>query len=386
MRGIVVAEICSMVMLGIVMLGVTTKEFVKDVRTKWFVATLVVFICMLFIDMASYMLNEGLLARIVNSLSYTAGSVVLIPFNYYVHAVINRTKPLSRWIVHALTIVVVAHCVYLFCQGMSGQLFSLDPSDYGSGEYSVVSELLIFACMSFSPLLVAIKGRHMGSRALGAVFMYLAMPLCTEIVGVMQDTAETYTLVAAAFSMLYMFVMLQENITQEILTEQKLAIMLARCDALTGIGNRYVGADAISERIQARRPFVMMVMDVDKFKSINDTYGHPVGDLVLKSVANVLKETFSDGGVPVRMGGDEFMVIIDGKSDTAGLSDIIQQLFTRVGAIKVEGMSPDHHVSLSVGVATYDGRSSYTFDDLYHVSDQRLYESKKHAGNYCTGV
>ena len=386
MRGIVIAEICSVVMLVIVMLGVTTKEFVKDVRTKWFVAILFVFICMLFIDMASYLLNEGLLARIINSLAYTAGSIVLIPYNYYIFSVISRRNPISQGYVHALTVIIVAHCAYLFWLGMSGQLFSLAPSDYGAGEYPVVSQILIFAFMCFSPLVFIFRGRHMGTRAMVAVLMYVAMPLSMEIVGVMQNTAETYTLVAAAFSVLYMFVMLQENITEEIFTEQKLAIMLARYDALTGIGNRYVGADAISERIQARRPFVMMVMDVDKFKHINDTYGHPVGDLVLKSVANVLKETFSDGGVPVRMGGDEFMVIIDGKSDTAGLSDIIQQLFTRVGAIKVEGMSPDHHVSLSVGVATYDGRSSYTFDDLYHVSDQRLYESKKHAGNYCTGV
>lgn len=118
---------------------------------------------------------------------------------------------------------------------------------------------------------------------------------------------------------------------------------------------------------------------MDKFKSINDTYGHPVGDLVLKAVAKALQSSFPKN-VCVRLGGDEFMVIIDGKHDNAAIDRMMQSLFHKIRDIRVLGMDTKHEVSISAGIASYEGEENCGFNELYRMSDQRLYQSKSTQG------
>lgn len=152
----------------------------------------------------------------------------------------------------------------------------------------------------------------------------------------------------------------------------------AEHDALTGLLNR--GAfDALEQTLsQERRPVGLLIVDVDKFKQVNDGYGHETGDKVLKKVAGLLAENFQSIGKPARIGGDEFAVILTDAGQ--GEED---KILAKIHAINETLTHPAEGfpvVSLSVGGAfSEDGFS----DSLYKRADLALYEVKEHGRCGC---
>ena len=152
----------------------------------------------------------------------------------------------------------------------------------------------------------------------------------------------------------------------------------AEHDALTGLLNR--GAfDALKQSLGREHcPVGLLIVDVDKFKQVNDGFGHEMGDKILQKVANLLTENFQSIGKPARIGGDEFAVVLTGagqEKESAILEKIqtINQTLTHPG-----GKFPV--VSLSVGGAfSEDGFS----DSLYKRADLALYEVKEHGRCGC---
>lgn len=152
----------------------------------------------------------------------------------------------------------------------------------------------------------------------------------------------------------------------------------AEHDALTGLLNR--GAfDALEQTLsQESRPVGLLIVDVDKFKQVNDGYGHEAGDKVLKKVAGLLAENFQSIGKPARIGGDEFAVILTDAGQ--GEED---KILAKIHAINETLTHPAEGfpvVSLSVGGAfSEDGFS----DSLYKRADLALYEVKEHGRCGC---
>lgn len=152
----------------------------------------------------------------------------------------------------------------------------------------------------------------------------------------------------------------------------------AEHDALTGLLNR--GAfDALQQTLsQESRPVGLLIVDVDKFKQVNDGYGHEMGDKVLKKVAGLLEENFQSIGRPARIGGDEFAVILtdvgrEEESSILAKIHAINDLLTHpAGDFPV--------VSLSVGGAFSEGGFS---DSLYKRADSALYGVKEHGRCGC---
>ena len=104
---------------------------------------------------------------------------------------------------------------------------------------------------------------------------------------------------------------LQEDITEKRRAEQKIT-WLARHDTLTEIANRFHFREELEHALRDLQPhdgFAVHWIDLDKFKDVNDTYGHPVGDQLLKSVARRLRETVRGPDLIGRLGGDEFAVL-----------------------------------------------------------------------------
>ncbi|MBL8918627.1 MAG: GGDEF domain-containing protein [Myxococcaceae bacterium] len=149
---------------------------------------------------------------------------------------------------------------------------------------------------------------------------------------------------------------------------------LAYRDPLTGLHNRRAFEQRLSEELsRARRAkgcFSLLVVDLDDFKLINDTRGHQVGDLVLRSVASALVETFREHDVVCRTGGDEFMVILP-DATRANLGSALARLERRL-AVADCGFP----VVASIGAASYavDGR---TCEELITHADRQMYELKR---------
>ncbi len=141
-------------------------------------------------------------------------------------------------------------------------------------------------------------------------------------------------------------------------------------DVLTGLYNRsayeVLFADADQQHV------ALLILDVDKFKHINDNYGHNIGDEVLKRVADVLRQSFRSTDIICRMGGDEFVVIM-----TRMNSSLRQMVLNKIEQVNVMLQNPEDGlppVSLSVGVAFSDRRNPE--GDLFKDADTALYRVK----------
>ncbi|HEY8313243.1 MAG TPA: diguanylate cyclase [Candidatus Baltobacteraceae bacterium] len=158
---------------------------------------------------------------------------------------------------------------------------------------------------------------------------------------------------------------------------------LAFFDSLTGVPNRVLFNDRMRQTMAAAkrygRGFAAMYLDLDKFKEINDTYGHPVGDLVLKAVAERLLSSLRESDTVARFGGDEFVIlqpVVNGAADAADLARKI--VTTMQKPVTLEGV--DHVVHVSIGIALYphDGTTS---EDLMDNADRALYRAKNTGRN-----
>jgi diguanylate cyclase (GGDEF)-like protein len=142
-------------------------------------------------------------------------------------------------------------------------------------------------------------------------------------------------------------------------------------DPLTGLGNRR-RHDLLLDRIDDGRlsaPLVLLVVDVDHFKAVNDAYSHSVGDRALREVARILKAHCRPGDVPVRYAGDEFTVFLRG--DLATGREVAERIRAEVSRSDV---IPGAHLTVSVGMAALtDGMTGET---LFHHADERLYAAK----------
>ena len=154
---------------------------------------------------------------------------------------------------------------------------------------------------------------------------------------------------------------------------------LALTDELTGLYNRR-GFMALAERQlklgrRSGRGLLLFVMDVDRLKDINDSFGHYAGDCVLKRTAGVLEETFRDSDVVARLGGDEFAVLA---IEAAGHSEasIRARFFERLKSVSAEQSRCE--ISVSLGLARFDPCSHASIEELMMKADKAMYEQKRH--------
>lgn len=151
---------------------------------------------------------------------------------------------------------------------------------------------------------------------------------------------------------------------------------LAHTDPLTGLANRRALDERIAKLVRQDgdgQPFRLALLDLDGFKPVNDRYGHAIGDKLLCSVAERLRETIGEDGLVVRQGGDEFAVLVPPGSPLGTVAIADRLLFALVRPHLIEDLPIT--VGASVGVARWpdDGASP---DDMFEHADQALYRAK----------
>lgn len=152
-------------------------------------------------------------------------------------------------------------------------------------------------------------------------------------------------------------------------------LRVSETDALTGIRNRGSGESSIERLLAGGVKGMFCLLDVDKFKSVNDTFGHAVGDKVLIALADCLKRTFRNSDIIMRLGGDEYAVYAVGIDSEALGRECILRFLSQVDAIDIAEMK-DRRVSVSLGAVLCAGNDSIPFDELYQKADSAMYICK----------
>ena len=146
-------------------------------------------------------------------------------------------------------------------------------------------------------------------------------------------------------------------------------------DALTGLANRRVLIDAIDRLSQdASHSFGVLCLDLDRFKNVNDTQGHAVGDQLLKAVADRLKRSLRSTDLVARLGGDEFAVVLTPIKSIRTCKIVVQRLVEAIGRpYEIDGRQILIGTSIGVAVGPEDGHST---NDLLIAADLALYAAK----------
>jgi diguanylate cyclase (GGDEF)-like protein len=155
---------------------------------------------------------------------------------------------------------------------------------------------------------------------------------------------------------------------------------LAATDPLTGLANRRGGekhiANEISRAKREHRPLSCILFDIDRFKQVNDTFGHQAGDQLLRDVAALLRRTVRAYDIAVRWGGEEFLLVLPGV-DLKMARILADRLRVAVEGLDTHGICP---VTVSAGAAEFE--ADYDFATTLRTADRRLYQAKA-AGRNC---
>ncbi len=156
--------------------------------------------------------------------------------------------------------------------------------------------------------------------------------------------------------------------------------ILASTDIMTGILNRGSGERKVIDAMANNKTGMFCILDVDKFKNINDEFGHNVGDKVLRGIADVLKLTFREVDIIFRLGGDEYAIYVMNLSDEEGGKAVMDRVFKGISEMDIPELG-GREICVSAGAVFFRDGDKRSFEELYKLADSGVYESKKVNGS-----
>lgn len=238
--------------------------------------------------------------------------------------------------------------------------------------------LVAGGCLAYGYSILAIAGETRDPAQLGGNLARLGRIIFGT--GVLLATANI-------FGMFFIYPLIRKQVREEgklrAMTESLSARSetlehAALTDSLTGMQNRRYFDDALREYLEEFRrigkPVGLLVLDLDHFKSVNDTHGHDVGDEVLRVVAGCLREFTRYHDVVARLGGEEFAVVAP-NMDTDMLIKLAERIRKAIASLSVTTGNVRLRVTTSVGIAIWDGKENA--EQFYRRADRMLYEAKR---------
>ena len=289
--------------------------------------------------------------------------VICALWNFYADYYIHKSQSRLKKILLPLMIPALANVALVILNVSGGMLFVIDENNVSRhGPYFYVTAGIGFLLCAYSVGYVLLNRKRLPSKEFATLLFF---PLFLIAGGVVQSVYDGLSLLwaCATFSLLLTFINIQ-NVQLD-------------TDYLTNLHNRRQLDNYLHVRSQRLRSKVMagVMIDLDSFKSINDTYGHDSGDRALKYVADILRETFRRGDFLARYGGDEFVVVMTLR-DRADLEKIMRRLRENVALFNAKKLVP-YEISLSAGCECYSPAYASAADFLKHIDDLMYLDKQK---------
>jgi diguanylate cyclase (GGDEF)-like protein len=347
-------------------------------------------------------IRVALIGNLFGSLPVFAGGVINTLAVAAVIAARKPTMPFIAWLVFEIA-VCVARLVVLLMARRAADQHRDTPTDvylilaiawslsvgYGvsvsmaSGDWVAAT----LACLSSAAMVGGICFRNFSAPRLAAAMILTSLGSCIPgaalggepllYVVLLQAPLYLYAMTAAAFTLNKMLI---ATMRAERENDHR-----AKHDALTGLLNRGGLIEAVDSGLTAAarkgKPLALLFLDLDNFKAVNDTFGHAVGDRLLKSVADRLKRELSAGDVAARIGGDEFVVLAQAPSHEQAIARG-QLLIAAIACTYPlgEGIAATVGVSIGIAMAPEHGGDP---EVLLVVADAALYEAKSSGKCQC---
>jgi diguanylate cyclase (GGDEF)-like protein len=181
-------------------------------------------------------------------------------------------------------------------------------------------------------------------------------------------------------------IIIHTDVTEQKRSQDQLAVQAAR-DPLTGLANRATFEQRVEQALGPAREsghrIAVLFIDLDGFKPVNDTYGHGVGDDVLRTLGRRIDSVVRASDTAARLGGDEFVVLIDPLPDRHVAEATAERILSAM-ATPIRSQGHDINLAASIGVAVFEGPSSTSAVDLIERADAAMYKSKQRGGSRTT--
>lgn len=210
----------------------------------------------------------------------------------------------------------------------------------------------------------------------GCVGYDLVFYYFNRYLGIVISSAKGIASVGLVIFIVVLLVSFYIDLTQKMMqeTERNFLIKSAYTDELTQIHNRRYCMEYMTRIKEMGNPdYTVFCFDLNNLKTTNDTYGHAQGDILIKSAARVIEEAFEPHGIVARMGGDEFIAIVE-TDDSEKISAMIGEFWDNIEKKNEE--IPDLHLSIAYGYASCSPKE-YNIEKIYHIADGRMYENKQ---------
>ena len=175
------------------------------------------------------------------------------------------------------------------------------------------------------------------------------------------------------------------NITEERALHDQLE-KLSRTDMLTGIANRRYFFEQGQQLLQLSQRYStelsLIMLDIDHFKAVNDQYGHQTGDVILKKIADILKQNCRSVDIVGRMGGEEFTIVLP-ETNLEAAAQLAERLRRLIRGSVFQSNGRPVQITASMGVSSVDHQHQISLEQLIDQADQALYQSKMQ-GRDCT--
>ncbi len=284
---------------------------------------------------------------------------------YVVYYVTRDTRQLRRL---ALPLVVGTGYIVVLAASApaNGLLFTVDTLNfYHRGPWFLQPPLIAYSAVAGATVFLILNAHRIPRRQLAPLLTFSIPPflgaLCqTFVYGLSSTTAGT------VLGLLLVYINLQGQ--------------LRGTDYMTGLANRWQ-LDAAVQRVVAnpdpRRPAALLMIDVDNLKSINDTWGHVMGDKAIEQCAAILRRCFHYDDTVARYAGDEFMVLLR-LDHPENIQPVLTRLADTARRMATPGGAP-FTMTISVGYALFPSPGITTAMDFYEAADRSMYEAKRRA-------
>lgn len=337
--------------------------------------TFLVLLCVLISDLFQWALDGRpgssvtALLYIDNTLYYLFQIAAVIVWNDYVHYRVLR-KVKSKNVIIATSIApLVLVTLIMLTNPLTHFIFYIgNGNHYERGPLSNPLAILVMGYLLYTSIWIMFMRRKEMLASIRREYLILAGFVVAPFLGaIIQLNAFGISLIwpLASISMLILYI----NRSQDEIS----------IDALTGLNNRGSLDKYLVERVfpESEERLTLILMDLDKFKTINDELGHDMGDVALREVSEIIRQSFSSGhNFLARYGGDEFVVVIPQIDDPRMIDGYMRDLRSNVENFNKAESFPIR-ISISCGMAFYPREEVNTPEDLLKSADNQMYEEKE---------
>lgn len=293
----------------------------------------------------------------------------IIVISIFSSAVVFLEKRVSEWVMTAILSVC-----------MTTYLGVMVAAHNSVSEMSILLIYPIFGATIYNSRFIMVM-QGVVSTAVYILIKALIVPQINNFMPV--NTSLTYLIIffglaTGAVIISFMLRQVSLEIINKSIHEKNILKHAARTDQMTGLYNHSSFYEILEEKInEEHKKFSIIIIDIDNFKKVNDTYGHAAGDKIILKAVDIIKDNIRNNDIAFRYGGEEFVIIVDNADE-----DTAQKIGDRIVAVfnKIENGAEfnNEYFSLSAGVAEL-GKC----EELFEAADEALYYAKKHGKNQC---